>query len=190
MPNDSLNQRRQALEDAYFAGMDRKLLERMREHLSSEKSREELSQLLHIDDVATLDHLLAQNITARTLGALALVPLVEIAWADGHVHEEERQAILDSARKEGMNPDAPSYALLSAWLEKWPGPGLMQAWKEYIAALRKVLDEEAVEALRSIVIERVEHVARAAGGILGLGNKISRAEKVVLDELKAVFNGG
>jgi hypothetical protein len=42
-------------------------------------------------------------------------------------------------------------------------------------------------ALRDELLGRARQVAEATGGFLGLGNKISPEEQVVLDELAKVF---
>jgi hypothetical protein len=43
-------------------------------------------------------------------------------------------------------------------------------------------------ALRDELIGRARHVAEAAGGFLGLGNKVSSAEEAVLEKLAGAFD--
>ena len=49
--------------------------------------------------------------------------------------------------------------------------------------------EERREALRGETIERARAVAKATGGFLGFGNKISDEEESVLTALEAAFSG-
>ncbi|MBW2418385.1 MAG: hypothetical protein JRH19_07550, partial [Deltaproteobacteria bacterium] len=63
----------------------------------------------------------------------------------------------------------------------------LQAWKDYTVALLGFLGDEAREALGRDMLERAREVARATGGLLGLGRRISDEEQAVLDELEAVF---
>ena len=63
----------------------------------------------------------------------------------------------------------------------------MAAWKEYVRALGATLDAESQARLRQGIMGRAEGVAKAAGGILGLGNKVSVAEQACLDDLATAF---
>ena len=55
------------------------------------------------------------------------------------------------------------------------------------AALAPSLSESARNALKNDLLGRAQAVAQAAGGLLGLGNKISTSERAVLDELGEAF---
>ena len=65
---------------------------------------------------------------------------------------------------------------------------MVAAWKDYIAGLREHLDAVAYEALERDVLGRAREVAAAAGGFLGLGNKVSESEEKVLAELRTSFS--
>ena len=41
--------------------------------------------------------------------ALALIPLVEVAWADESMDDREKEAILAAAADEGLDEQDPSY---------------------------------------------------------------------------------
>ena len=60
---------------------------------------------------------------------------------------------------------------------------LPDAWKNYMGALNESLDPVAFNQLKALVMRRAEDVAESAGGFLGLGNKVSDAERKVLDDL-------
>ena len=53
----------------------------------------------------------------------------------------------------------------------------------YARAVAKELDRVNLEAVRQSTLERARRVAKAAGGILGLGNRISKNEELVLRDL-------
>ena len=50
--------------------------------------------------------------------------------------------------------------------------------------LRTILDEGERKALRDDLVSRALKIAEAAGGIMGLGSRVSRAEKAVLDQIE------
>jgi uncharacterized membrane protein YebE (DUF533 family) len=54
-------------------------------------------------------------IRAETVAALSVVPLVEVAWADGALNAKERRAIVERA---AIAPDSTEGALLEVWLDR------------------------------------------------------------------------
>lgn len=181
-----LGDRRKALEEAFFARQERELVERFRRQSAAREHREALAHAAGISDEATLDRLLALEISPETLAALSLAPLVAVAWADRSVDAPEREAVTAAAREAGVEPGSPAEALLDGWLRKRPGPELMGAWKAYVRALAQGLDEEGRRRLCEDLLARARRVAEAAGGFLGMGT-VSEAERETLDELERAF---
>ena len=132
MPTPSRSQQ-SILIDAVFYNRDKQLMEAFRERLDQLERRQQLQHVSDIRDEALLDRLLGLGITAESLAALGLVPLVWVAWADGEVAGED------------------------------------------------------FETLRREILERAGDVARASGGLLGFGEKISPTEQAVLAELQHAF---
>ncbi len=127
------------------------------------------------------------GIGAETLAALTLIPLVQVAWADGHMDEREKRAILAGAESSGIDPESPSFGLLRVWLERPPDPGLDALWRSYIETVCGALSVEARLRLRSGILGHARDVATSAGGVMGLG-AISRSEEQVLSRLEAAFD--
>ena len=90
------------LEDAFFLKEDKKLIEKYQQLKKMEETKQKLSELSGIKDEAILKKMIELNIRPETLTSLLLVPLVEVAWVDGEVHEKEKQAILAAAEKKGI----------------------------------------------------------------------------------------
>lgn len=178
-----LADRKKALEEQFFARHERELVERSRREKAESKRRQELAESSGIHDPAVLDRLVALKLEAGTVAALALVPLVEVAWSDGTLHERERAAVLQAAEEAGVTSGTPAHDLLASWLERRPGPDLLAAWTGYAGALAEQLGEAERKALRHDLLSRARGVAEAAGGILGLG-RISDAEEAMLAELE------
>ena len=185
--NDALNQQAKALENQFFHQLDQKLLAQVRANLDKQPKREALSQLTNIKSVAVLDKLLDLGIDATTFAAITFVPLAAVAWADGAIDVSERNAVLQAAEHHGIHPDGPGFLLLERWLDHPPGPELLHAWEHYIKELRNVMDPELVLALNKEVLDQAESIAKASGGILGMGQKISAAEQRKLNELADAF---
>ena len=77
---------------------------------------------------------------------------------------------------------------MASWLEKRPKPELLDAWREYVSQLKGSLDAASYSLLRTNVLQRAQQIAEAAGGFLGLGEKVSAQERAVLDDLASAFN--
>lgn len=187
MASDFLTSRKNALEESFFARENEKLLEQLRRKASLEARRKALSETSGITDDNILDQLINLDIHSETLAAFSLVPLVEVAWADGHLDQKERDAVVTAAEKDGLPKEGPVHELLQNWLERKPDGEMLRAWKNYARALAADLTPEARQTLRENLMERARHVAQAAGGFLGLG-KVSSAERRLLEELEQAFS--
>jgi hypothetical protein len=181
-----LGERGKTLEDEFFRKEDERLIAKLRELKAKEASREELGRISGIKNTAILDRLVQLGIHAETMAALSIVPLAEVAWADGAIDAKEVQAILDRAAKAGVTPGSASHDLLKSWLERRPEPRLLTAWIQMVQGINENLTPEQVEALRAGLVERVRAVASASGGVLGVG-KVSSAESEMIRKLESAF---
>ena len=188
MTEEILRGRRKALEESFFAKQNEKLRRALREQEAAKVRKEALAAASGISDDAVLEELIALDIAADTVAALALVPLVEIAWADGSIDDKEQAAILAAAEQSGLEKGGASHQLLQSWLAARPGQEVRTAWKDYVNALCNTLSAEPRQALKEQVVGRARSVAAAAGGFLGLGSKISGTEQAVLDDLEQAFS--
>lgn len=188
--HDSLHDRGRALEEAFFAERDRQLVEKLKRKLTAEETARVLAAALGIADELTLQAIIKVESGVHVLTAMALLPLVEVAWCDGEVSAAEREAVLKAAVEMQVTTDSIPYQLLKGWLEHRLALGAVVAWKDYVRAICATLEPMTVFKLKHGIMGRAEKVAQAAGGFLGLGNKISSAEQKCLDDLAKVFEGG
>lgn len=189
MPSDDfLGDRKKALEESFFAKQNELLLEKRRAEKTKLAAKEALQEASQIHDDAVLTRLVELEIGPDTWTALSLIPLVEVAWADGVLEDKERKAILEAAADTGVHPGKTSYELLESWLGEKPDGRLLEVWGEYVVGIAGRLDESGRRALHDEIIGGAKRVAEAAGGILGFGNKISREEQAVIDELERAFD--
>jgi hypothetical protein len=175
------------MEESFFARENEKLLERLRREAEAEKNRQYFKEILQIDNEAVLDRLVEMDLTPQTVMAFTIIPLVEVAWADGSISAGEERAVLKAAAERGIEEGCTNYQLLTNWLENRPEPELLDVWKQYVRDLCAGLDPEIAGAVKDRVVARTTAVAEAAGGFLGL-NRISDAERTMLDEIAAAFD--
>ncbi len=185
--DDSLKQRGNALENAFYREKDKQLLDNLRAELKNNEAREALSHATGLDDDPALTAMVENNITAETLTSVSLIPLVAVAWADGIMEDAERKAVLDAAHQSGVAEGTAAHALLDSWLDHKPEDSLLDAWKAYIHALNETLDATSLGQLKAKVLGRAQEVAESAGGFLGF-NAVKEVEKRLIDELAHAFD--
>ena len=179
MGNEILSDRRKALEEQFFQKQGEALVERLRTEREGAERKQALASASGIHDDAVLEAIVAADIGTDTLAALGVFPLVAVAWADGRVERREREAVMRAAAAAGLDPGDAAYALLEGWLDQRPDAALRDAWRDFVAAL----PSDVRARLAPELLARARAVAEAAGGFLGLGNKISGEEERVLGEL-------
>lgn len=184
--SDGPHERGRNLEEEFFRRNDELLLQKLREKQAKETAREVLSKATGITNPEVLDRLIALEVRPEMATALMIVPLVEVAWADGTIDAKEREAILAQARKSNLVAGSPELALLESWLGQRPGPNLLAAWTLTVQDLAQKLEPAEIEKLKSGLVGRARGVAEASGGMLGIG-KVSSKEQAVLAKLESAF---
>jgi DNA-binding XRE family transcriptional regulator len=181
-----LGDRGKSLEDAFFRKESERAIERLREMKQRTMSREALAKVIGITNEAIIDRLIELGIRPEIVTALAIVPLVEVAWADGSLDAKERQAVLDRAEKSGIAAGTADLDLLRSWLDRRPEPRLLTAWTEMVRGLAERMSPQEVATLKAGLTERARAIARASGGFLGMG-AVSAAEQDAIDRLESAF---
>jgi len=187
MTKEFLGDRKKALEESFFARENAKLLDRVRAERETHEIREALAKISGIENEEILAKLCALGINADTWTAVSIAPLVEIAWADGKIDETERQAVLAGAAANGIVSGSPGYRVLENWLAHRPDGRLLEVWGAFIVGLCAELGASEREALKQQVLGRARSIAEATGGFLGLGNRVSTEEEIILAELAKAF---
>ena len=183
-PGDIFGDRRKALEDSFFRERDQLLLEKLRLEFEAVEEQRHLANVSGILDDKVLSNLVKAGVRAETLIAVTLIPLVEVAWADGSVSEDEREAVLKAAAENGVKEGSAAHQLLNHWLKDRPDVRIIAAWKEYVGALAKAMPADAMLVMRERLMGRMRAVAEATWSIMGLGRKISKVEQAAIEEFE------
>lgn len=186
MSEVTLQDRERALENQFYEKVNQEKLAAMKQKLDVQHSKDELRKASGMTDDAVLDQLVALGMRGNTIAALSLVPLIQVAWADGEIQDNERTAILQGAHGKGLEEGSDGYELLQTWLKRQPADDLFTAWEAYIKTLASQLNDEQNRLLKNQIVGFAKLVATAAGGILGFG-KVSAAEEKVLHRIEAAF---
>ncbi|MBT7611211.1 MAG: hypothetical protein HN576_15735 [Bacteriovoracaceae bacterium] len=181
-----LSARAQALENIFFNEQDQELTELISKQKDERDQIFALRSLSGISNKSVLDNAVKLGMNATTFSALCLIPLLKVAWSDHNCDQKESHVILEFAAENGIEVDSAPYKLLQSWLSKEINSNLFIIWKEYVHSLEETLTQVELNEIKNEIIGRAIAVARASGGILGIGS-ISDVEKKVLNELEVFF---
>lgn len=172
------------LEDRFFFAESLVLKEQLTRLKQVDESMDTLSKVSGIVNKTVLKELVALDIRPEMLTALCLVPIIEVAWADGIIDKNEGKAVLSGAEKHGFGED---HVILQEWLLRKPDAPLLNAWRSYMQGLCEIVSKETLTALKADILEHTKLVAEASGGFLGLTNPVSPNEQRVLNDINTFF---
>ena len=138
------------------------------------------------EDDRLVQRLLDLGIRPEIVGAIAVIPLAEVAWADGTLDDREKRAIIARAEKSGVPAGSTGHDLLQSWLEHKPEPKLLTSWIHMVQGICEQMTAEQVAAVRAGLVERTQTIAKASGGLLGVG-AVSAAEAEMIKRLESAF---
>jgi hypothetical protein len=180
MPEKNIfSERERSIENEYFLKKERDLIEKMRRRRELEEDRNQMGEKIGVVDQEVLEALQELGYSAETVMLMPIVPLVQVAWAEGGISEKERQLILEIAEARGITPETPAYQQLIGMLERQPPK---EFYDNTLRGLR-YLFESMPDNLRELghlnLVEYCTQIAEASGGILGF-KKISDEERLLI----------
>lgn len=180
---DAFEARGSSFEAGYFHNKDAQLVEKLRGVFQTQHDREELRRLTGITSDEVLDRLVAVQVKGEMLTAFKLLPLVEIAWADGSLDQREAQAVIAAAIQHGISPESEALKRIKEWLERGPSPEARKAWLMYAQELRKALSPAELKTFREDLLHTGKQIAELSGGVLNMFFNLSQPEKEVLKKI-------
>lgn len=179
MDQEFLGDRRRAQEEEYFQRQEQALIAQLQQRREAEANRGRLAERAGVADQEILVNLETLGYTPQTVTLLHLVPLLQVAWADGSMSEAERDLIIDAARARGIEADSAANRQLARWLERRPSAGFFEGTLRAVRAILQTRPTDERESIRQELLAGCTAVASASGRILGFG-KVSQEERNVL----------
>lgn len=144
---------------------------------------------MKVEDLVAEDVLLnslkALNIHVENHKALALLPLVFVAWSDGKIQRGERELILELAKLHHFI-DEGGEGLLESWLQDEPTPAYFEQGFQLLTELarreREPGKDITIQTLQDLIAMGLD-VAKAAGGLFGKFWTVSAEEEVALAKI-------
>lgn len=170
-------------EDKYFKQLAQERRETQRRERELEAlrrtEREGIASSLNTSDEIA-NEALELGFSADTARILPLVPLIQVAWADGSVSTAEERSVLELAAARGIDEGSPSHEFLQRLLHEQPSALFFERTNRVIASM---VSADPDSWMKKSLPDLCKEVAEASGGFFGLGNKISREEQALIDEL-------
>jgi hypothetical protein len=182
---DGLTDQARKREEDYFRKRDRELLERMREAAAAEQTRKDLQAKTGLQDAELLRDLEELGFTPDTVALLPLVPVLQVAWAEGGVSSTERKLVIDLARSRGIESGTPADRQLAEWLDRRPATSVFDGATRLIRAMLGRSDAASDLSVDGL-LKYCESIASASGGMFGIG-KISSEERALLASISAAL---
>ena len=173
----------QSKENEYFWKKELELIDEGRRQAKLEAERRHLGEAVGVTDPELLEDLRELGFTPETVMLLHLVPLVQMAWIDGHVSNRETQLILEASRQSGISEGSLAFVWLSGWLYRRPPEQLFQKTLRVIEGRLKALPREEQKLTKRELMLRCTAVASASGSVWGIGSKICPAEQRLLKQI-------
>lgn len=180
---DAFELRGRSYEERYFHMKDAELVEKLRSVFQRNLDRDELRKITGVQDEKLLDRLLDVQVRGEMMTAFKLLPLVEIAWADGTLDHREADAVEHAASRFGMTP-GPAMERLREWLRRGPTPEVRALWRRYADELRNTLTPRQLSEFREDLLKTARGIADCSGGVLNVFFNTSVAEKRIIEEVR------
>jgi hypothetical protein len=184
MPDKNpLDDLKRAKEEEYFRKKEQELIKKMRHRAESETEQLQMSAASGVTDEEILRALQELGFDRETVLLLHLVPLVHVAWIDGHVSGSERERLFEAAQLRGVKEASPAHRQLSDWLGHRPSEEFFQKTLRVIRDILQALPVEEQKSRKQDLVTCSTQIAKASGGIFGLGSKISEAEQRLIEQI-------
>src|SRR5262245_47050011 len=187
---DKFAEREHWLEEEYFGRNNQELIKKLRERRAHEADRQKMAEMMGVDDQEVLEALQDLGYTSETIPLLHIVPLVEVAWAEGGVADRERGMIFRIAEARGVQPGSVAHEMLAHWLENRPSE---RFFDNSLRAIRVIFDlrpeEQRLAGRRDLITYCSEIASAVSSGIFRPGG-INDEERALIARIATEIGQG
>jgi hypothetical protein len=128
------------------------------------------------------------------LAALALAPLVEVAWADGRITPAERAGVLEAAKRIGLDQNSDfCRSTLRRWLQRPPPTEALEEWRRLLVPTLAASESRLARMSERRLVDEATRIAKMdqrpfdTGSFVDASVAITKEERRVLEELAAAI---
>jgi hypothetical protein len=179
MADDPLYRKR-AHEEEYFLKKDLELIDKIKQKAKAEQQLRALGEGIGVTDPEISRELADLGFTVQTVRLLPLMPVLEMAWAEGGVTAGERKMVVEVARARGIEEGSTADRQLTEWLDRRPDEEVFRRAGRLISALFE--SGGRFNLTRDDLLEYCAAIADASGGLFGFG-RVSSDERATLERI-------
>ena len=183
---DDPSGRNRTNEEVYFQKRDRELIEQMRQRAKAQQELRELGEKVGVTDPELSRELAEMGFTPETVKLLPLIPILEMAWAEGEVTTAERKMVVDVARGRGIEAGGTADLQLADWLDRRPEDSVFRRAGRLINALFE--SGGRFHITPDDIIKYCEAIADVSGGLFGI-RRVSSEERATLSRIANEIKG-
>lgn len=183
----AFDKRGASFEAEYFSRKDAETIRKLKSVFQKKMDAEALAQATGVSDPKIVERMLELNLKGELMAAFQIYPVIEVAWADGHLDDKEAAAVIAAAEKRGIAKDSNAHLYLEERLKSGPSRDLRTIWRTYAGELKKTLSPAELEAFRKDVLDLCRSVAEASGGVMGKLFTVGTEEKKALADIESAL---
>lgn len=132
------------------------------------------------------ERLVRLGFDSETACVLHILPLIQVAWANGEISRRERSRILQVLKVRDIPEGSRAYVMCESMLTTRPTEAFLHASLE---CLRDILHSSRGNAAREErqLIDLCVEIAEVSGGLFGLHRTVSTTERAVIAEIAATL---
>lgn len=176
---DIFAERERGLEAEYIHKKEQELIEKLHKQRNMERDRRDLEDATGIANDEILAALQELGYNAETVRLMPLIPLVQVAWAEGGVTDKEHDLIMEIAEARGITSDSREHEMLSDMLDHQPSKDFFDNALRGLNYILEAIPEDLRADSQNSLVTYCTQIADASGGILGFGT-ISNEEKLLI----------
>ena len=142
---------------------------------------------LNLSDRQLAERMLLLGFDAETASVLYLLPLIQVAWANGSVSRAERAQILRILRLREIPEGSRAWQMCESLLESRPTDIFLHNSRRLLQGMLKNKGRAVEVQVERELIELCLDVAEVSGGIFGFGRRVSGAEEEAIRAIAATF---
>ncbi len=142
---------------------------------------------LNLPDPKLAERMLMLGFDAETASVLYLLPLIQVAWANGSVSRAERAQIMRILRLREIPEGSRAWQMCETLLDSRPTDAFLHHSRQLLQAVLKSKGRAVETQVERELIVLCLDVAEVSSGIFGFGGRVSRAEEDAIREIAAGF---
>lgn len=150
-----------------------------------EQAIDSVASSIGVYDEGLCEEMLALGFDGDTAPFIGFIPMIQVAWADGVVDDKEQKKLRELSTARGVQEGTKEDQFIQGLISKRPSDDFFKKSNEIIRRILAKFPEDIQATELETLSDFCVAVAAASGGVMGMGNKISKEERELMREIAA-----